>query len=674
MPAKEEFVEANGCKVRLQRAGKGPKILFLHGANGPAIWVPFFDKLAERYEVIAPDHPTYGKSGDPEWLEDIGDLAFFYLDFLKALDFDDVHLLGHSMGGWLAMEIAIRNTSRLASMTVVSPAGIRVTGHPPADIFKLTPAEMMPRVYAGEALRQKMLDMASQPKSEAELDELIRTRTASARLCWHPRLYNPKLARWLHRIDVPSPDRVGRFRRADPARPWARAGQAHPGREPGDHRPVRPRPPGREAAGASRRHRQLRAGARRMKLFMFHLMPYADIDLEEAKKYRSVWVEFPNTNYDPKKGHKLYNRYLDELELAAALGFDGVAVNEHHQNAYGLMPSPIVTASALSRRVEDAKIAILGSGFGLRENPLLLAEEHAMIDNITGGRLISGFVRGIGAEYFSMGVNPVTSHARCNEAHDLVKRAWTEPGPFAWEGHFYNFEYVNVWPRPYQQPHPPIWCPSIGSTETMEWAAHPDRRYVYLQAYTPEAVVTRYLNGYRACCEDKYGYTASSQQLGWNAPMYIADTDEQAVEEARPHIDALFNTFLRMPPEMLLPPGYVSQRVAQAVHADQGRVDGQGHGRVSDRPGHLHLRQPRHGAQQADGPPQGAGLPEPGLHAAVRHAAGRPHRAQHPPVRVGGAARHAAADRQGIWRVRAPGRARAVALNRDRARLTKGRT
>ena len=217
MAAREEFVEVNGCKVRLVRAGKGPKILFLHGANGPAIWVPFFDKLAERYEVIATDHPTYGKSGDPEWLEDIGDLAFFYLDFLQALDLEDVHLLGHSMGGWLALEIAIRDTSRLASVTVVSPAGIRVKGHPPADIFKLTPPEMIPLVYHGDELRKKMLDMAAQPKSDAELDDLIRTRTASARLCWHPRLYNPKLARWLHRIDVPAQIVWGDFGRAHPA-------------------------------------------------------------------------------------------------------------------------------------------------------------------------------------------------------------------------------------------------------------------------------------------------------------------------------------------------------------------------------------------------------------------------------------------------------------------------
>ncbi len=149
-------------------------------------------------------------------------------------------------------------------------------------------------------------------------------------------------------------------------------------------------------------------------------------------------------------------RGRDELELAAELGLDGVAVNEHHQTAYGLMPSPVVTAAALSRRVKKAKIAILGNAFGLREHPLTLAEEHAMIDSITGGRLITGMVRGIGAEYHSMGANPATSHERFHEAHDLVIQAWTKPGPFAFHGKHYHFEYVNCWPRPYQRPHPHI--------------------------------------------------------------------------------------------------------------------------------------------------------------------------------------------------------------------------
>ena len=143
-----------------------------------------------------------------------------------------------------------------------------------------------------------------------------------------------------------------------------------------------------------------------MKVFIFHLMPYANLDMGFKDKYRAAWVVLPNTYYDPKKGHELYNRYLDELEMAAELGFDGISVNEHHQNAYGLMPSPVVTASALSRRTGKAKIAILGNAFCLREHPLNIAEEHAMIDCITGGRLITGMVRGIGAEYFSMGANP----------------------------------------------------------------------------------------------------------------------------------------------------------------------------------------------------------------------------------------------------------------------------
>ena len=120
-----------------------------------------------------------------------------------------------------------------------------------------------------------------------------------------------------------------------------------------------------------------------------------------------------------------------------------------------------------------------------------------MIDNITGGRLITGFVRGVGAEYSVFGVNPVLSHERHYEAHDLVVQAWTKPGPFAFEGKHYHLEYVNVWPRPYQQPHPPIWCPSQGSNETIEWAAHPDRKYLYLQNFNPFSAALKYLNYYR---------------------------------------------------------------------------------------------------------------------------------------------------------------------------------
>ena len=294
-----------------------------------------------------------------------------------------------------------------------------------------------------------------------------------------------------------------------------------------------------------------------MKFYMMHLMPYADLDLDYDKSYNSAWVTLPNSYYDPKKGAKLYNRYLDELEYADQLGFDGICVNEHHQNAYGLMPQPGVMAGALARRTKNVKIAILGRALPLLNNPVTVAEEFAMVDNITEGRFIAGFVRGIGAEYHAWSSNPAESHDRFHEAHDLIIRAWTETGPFSFEGKHYQFEYVNLWPRPYQTPHPPVWIPSQGSSETIDWAAHPDRRYTYLQTFTPVAMLARYMQMYKDKAEE-FGYEASEDNLGWSVPVYVGETDEIARREAKPHIETILNKFLRMPKEMLLPPGYLS--------------------------------------------------------------------------------------------------------------------
>jgi alkanesulfonate monooxygenase SsuD/methylene tetrahydromethanopterin reductase-like flavin-dependent oxidoreductase (luciferase family) len=293
-------------------------------------------------------------------------------------------------------------------------------------------------------------------------------------------------------------------------------------------------------------------------------MPYANLDLEAARRNGSVAVHLPNKHFDPQIGHELYNRYLDELEYGEALGFDALSVNEHHQTAYGLMPSPIVTASALARRTKKVKLCILGSALPLRSHPMMVAEEHAMIDVISGGRLISGFVRGIGAEYHVFGVNPTISHERFHEAHDLIVQAWTRPGPFPFQGKHYNLQYVNLWPRPYQKPHPPIWIPSQGSKETIDWASHPDRRYTYLQTFSPVKVVSRYLKQYRDTAKG-YGYEAKNSQLGWAVPVYLAESDDKAKDEARPHFEAFRNVFVKMPLEMLLPPGYTSRESLKNV-------------------------------------------------------------------------------------------------------------
>lgn len=308
-----------------------------------------------------------------------------------------------------------------------------------------------------------------------------------------------------------------------------------------------------------------------MKVFFFHLMPYSEVDLAEIEKAGTSWVKLPNSNYDPVKGADLYHLYLDQLERAEKLGFDGIGVNEHHQTAYGMMPSPIVMASALARRTSTAKICILGSALPLRQHPLTLAEEHAMIDNLTRGRLITGFVRGIGAEYHAFGANPTESHDRFHEAHDLIIRAWTEPGPFEFAGKYYKHRYVNCWPRPYQKPHPPIWIPSQGSQETIDFAAHPDRRYTYLQTFSPIAAVQKYLDAYRERAEE-YGYTAEDNQLGWAVPVYVGETDEQALKEAKPHFEIFRNKFSKMPLEFLLPPGYTSRESMKRVVAAKANM------------------------------------------------------------------------------------------------------
>ena len=305
-----------------------------------------------------------------------------------------------------------------------------------------------------------------------------------------------------------------------------------------------------------------------MKFFFFHLMPYAHLDLDYDKTYPGAYLTLPNSYYDPKKGAPLYHRYLDELELADRLGFDGVCVNEHHQTAYGMMPAPNLLAGALTRSVKNATICVLGRALPITDNPISIAEEFAMLDNLAEGRFIAGFVRGLGTEYHASMANPSFSHARFHEAHDLIVRAWTETGPFAFDGRHYRYQYVNLWPRPYQTPHPPIWIPSQGSRETYEWAAHPDRKYTYLITFNPAEAVKRNLDAYARQCE-VYGYECSPGQLGWALPIYVAETDEIANREAANHIEVFFNKFIASPAEYKLPPGLLVHGVLQVRHGDQ---------------------------------------------------------------------------------------------------------
>jgi alkanesulfonate monooxygenase SsuD/methylene tetrahydromethanopterin reductase-like flavin-dependent oxidoreductase (luciferase family) len=306
-----------------------------------------------------------------------------------------------------------------------------------------------------------------------------------------------------------------------------------------------------------------------MEIHLFHLMPWPYLPDDFTQHNRSAWVTYSNANYDAAKGHDLYNRYLDELEYAEELGFDGICVNEHHQTAYGQMPAPNIIAATLARRTKRVTIAILGNAVPLRDHPLRVAEEVAMLDVITGGRIISGFVRGIGSEYYAFGTNPVDSRERFLEAIDLILRAWTEPGPFAYDGKHYQLRHVNVWPKPLQKPHPRIFVPSTGSVETIEWAT--ERHYPFIRVYEYASVVKALFDEFRATARDKWGYEAGPELLGWMVPIYIGETDEQAKAEAEQHIMYLFQKLQHRPLSHLMPPGYTGEASLARMIERMGR-------------------------------------------------------------------------------------------------------
>jgi pimeloyl-ACP methyl ester carboxylesterase len=199
MPYAESMFTVRGTRIRVLRGGSGPPLIFLHGASGHVGWLPFLDRLSHRFDVIAPEHPGFGCSDDPVWLDRPGDLAYFYLDLIEILKLGRVHLMGTSLGGWIAAELAVRNTSRLASVTLVCAVGIVPDGAPIDDLFRIGAEENARRFYFDpERARQRVELLA-----KADPGVLVRNRSTVVRLAY-PHFANPHLAKWLHRIDVPT--------------------------------------------------------------------------------------------------------------------------------------------------------------------------------------------------------------------------------------------------------------------------------------------------------------------------------------------------------------------------------------------------------------------------------------------------------------------------------------
>lgn len=197
----KEFVTVNGCKVEVMRGGKGSPVMFLHGAGGGGIWMPFMDKIAAEHEVIVPSHPGYDNSDTPEWLDNVGDIAFFYLDFLEKLGLKDIDLIGNSMGGWIAAEIAVRDQKRLKTLTLISAAGIHVNGVAKGDLFLWTPEQRVRALFHDQKFAEQLLSIPPTPEM---IDTQLKNSFITAKLAWSPRFYNRDLAKWLHRIKIPT--------------------------------------------------------------------------------------------------------------------------------------------------------------------------------------------------------------------------------------------------------------------------------------------------------------------------------------------------------------------------------------------------------------------------------------------------------------------------------------
>ena len=299
-----------------------------------------------------------------------------------------------------------------------------------------------------------------------------------------------------------------------------------------------------------------------MKFHWFNLMPWPYLPDDFTEKHRSVWVDVDSRLFDPVKSNRVYNDYLDLLEFAADQGYDGVGINEHHQNAYGLMPSPQLMAATLARRTRDVSILLLGQSLALYDPPTRVAEEMAMIDCISGGRLISGFPVGSSMDdNYACGVNPATLREKYLEAHDLVRRAWSDPDVFAWNGKHYKLRYVNLWPRPIQAP-PPIWIPGGGSVETWDFCAENHYNYSYLS-----------FSGYIRGAQLMDGFWRRMEQLGAEFNPYqaafaqqicVAETDAEAQRLYEKHARYFFSRCLHVHPGFADAPGYRTEATIKA--------------------------------------------------------------------------------------------------------------
>jgi len=231
----------------------------------------------------------------------------------------------------------------------------------------------------------------------------------------------------------------------------------------------------------------------------------------------------PSGAYDPETGAGAYRAMVDRARLVEELGFDWISLSEHHYSPRILTPSPIVSAAFIAAQVKKIKIALLGP-IVPQSNPVRIAEELGMLDTMAGGRLVVGLLRGTTNEYLTYDLNPKEARERADEGMELILKAWTEPQPFGWQGRYFQYRTVSVWPRPLQQPYPPTYALGI-SRESCELAAR--NRLGLGVSYGPFEVMAKSTRYYREQAA-QYGWEPGPDDIIYRANMVLGETDEEA--------------------------------------------------------------------------------------------------------------------------------------------------
>lgn len=281
----------------------------------------------------------------------------------------------------------------------------------------------------------------------------------------------------------------------------------------------------------------------------------------------SIRVNLPSKHFDPKIGHQLYNRYLDEHMLADELGLE-IMLNEHHQTATCLDVAAPLCAAILARQTKRARILILGNPIANQHNPIRVAEEMAMIDCISNGRLEVGFVRGVPYELFASNTNPTQTIERLWEGLDLCIKAWTShDGPVNFEGRFWHRRCINVWPRCVQQPYPPIWITGGSDLENVKRVA--ERGYIFTMFLQPHERIKVLFDTYRERCKELGQPAPHPDRFAYMPLVYTADTEEEALEGAK---ELCWYLQAKTEPQFRNPPGYVP--VSLNIQALKGKYQG----------------------------------------------------------------------------------------------------